>query len=206
MAGLRLATTAVGAGPDLMYRFLFAKYGDGLNAERDAKIVPVGDARNTLAAMSKGAIDVSAFSPPVPQKAYSDGYAALLIDTINGDIPETKGMVYTALAVTEQKIKAEPAMLEAFVRAIDRGNKLARTDLAAAAKAARGFMSQMDSNLYDAGVAAMVPAVPASPRVAIDGLEKNMEVLRVGGFVYSVDFRAIVANDLVDRALAAAKR
>ena len=80
MAGLRLATTAVGAGPDLMYRFLFAKYGDGLNAERDAKIVPVGDARNTLAAMSKGAIDVSAFSPPVPQKAYSDGYAALLID------------------------------------------------------------------------------------------------------------------------------
>lgn len=205
MAGLRLATTAVGAGPDLMYRFLFAKYGEGLNIDRDAQVVPIGDARNTLAGMSKGAIDVSAFSPPVPQKAFADGYAALLIDTINGDIPETKGMVYTALAVTDQKVKTDAPMLEAFVRAIDRANKLVRSDLPAAGKAARGFMSQMESNLYDAGVAAMVPAVPVTPHVSIDGLKKNMEILKTGGYIYNVDYDSLVVNDLIDRALAKPK-
>jgi NitT/TauT family transport system substrate-binding protein len=206
LTGLRLATTAIGAGPDLMYRFLFAKYGDGITVDRDASIVPVGDARNTLAAMSNGTIDVSAFSPPVPQKAIADGYAALLIDTINGDVPETKGMIYTALAVTADKVKNDAAMLEAFVRAIDRGNKLVRSDLAAAGKAARGFMSQMESSLFDSGVAAMVGAVPLTPHVSIDGLKVNMAVLKTGGYNYNVDYNNLVVNDLVDRALAKTRK
>ncbi|HEY8047846.1 MAG TPA: ABC transporter substrate-binding protein [Ramlibacter sp.] len=205
MAGLKLATTAVGAGPDLMYRFLFARYGDGITVDKDARVVPVGDARNTLAAIKNGAVDVAAFSPPVPEKAISDGDAEMLIDTINGDIPETKGMVYTALAVTADKIRTDGPALEAFVRAIDRANKLIYADTAAAGKAARSFMSSMESNLYDASVKAMVPATPKAPTVSIDGLKVNMNVLKTGGYNYTVDYDTIVANDLVQRALAARK-
>ena len=64
LKGLNLATTAIGAGPHLMYKFLFARYG--MNADKDATVVPVGNSHATLAAMSKGVIDVSCFSPPVP--------------------------------------------------------------------------------------------------------------------------------------------
>jgi NitT/TauT family transport system substrate-binding protein len=205
MAGLKLATTAVGAGPDLMYRFLFATYGDGLSVDKDATVVPIGDARNTLAAIHNGAADVAAFSPPVPQKAIADGDAAVLIDTIDGDIPETRGMVYTALAVTDDKIRSDAPALEAFVRAIGRADQLIYTDRAAAGKAARQFMGAMESNLYDASVAAMVKATPKTPTVSIDGLKVNMAILKAGGYHYSVDYDRIVANELVRHALDAKK-
>lgn len=205
MAGLKLATTAVGAGPDLMYRFLFARYGDGLSVDKDATVVPIGDARNTLAAIHNGAADIAAFSPPVPQKAVADGDAMVLIDTIDGDIPETRGMVYTALAVTDDKIRSDAPALEAFVRAIGRADRLIYADPAAAGKAARHFMGSMASNLYDASVAAMVKATPKTPLVSIDGLKVNMSILKEGGYHYSVDYDRIVANDLVRHALDAKK-
>ena len=205
LKGLRLATTAVGAGPDLMYRFLFATYAPEIDPDRDVTIVPIGDSRNTLAAMSKGLIDVSAFSPPVPQKAVADGYADVLIDTIAGDVPAAQGLIYTALAVTEQKSKTDAAALRGFVRAIARADLLVHEDIVEAGKAARSFMSQMDSNLYDAGVRAMVPAIPKTPEVPVDGLKKYMALLNVGKFHYSVDYDMLTVNDLVGQALAEKK-
>ncbi len=203
LKGLNLATTAIGAGPHLMYKFLFAKYGGGLNADKDATVVPVGNSHATLAAMSKGVVDVSAFSPPVPQKAIADGYAETLIDFINGDVPETLGMVYTALAISEKKLNDDPEMLAAFLRALDKGGKLAHSDKKRAGEAARKFMKGLDSGLYDEAVDAIIGSVPKSVEMPTDGLEKYMNILKGGGYKYTVDFDDLVINDFVKKSLAA---
>lgn len=199
LKGLKLATTAIGAGPHLMYRFLFARYG--MNADKDATIVPVGDAGATLASMSHGIVDVSCFSPPVPQKAIAEGYAETLIDFINGDVPETQGLVYTALCTSEDVLAKEPEILAAFLRALDKGNKLAHSDKKRAGEAASMFMKGLDSKLYEQAVDAIVGAVPTSVETSIDGLKKYMNVLKVGGYHYDVGYDGLVMNDFVQKAL-----
>lgn len=205
MKGLKLASTAIGAGPHLMYKYLFAKYA-GVDVDKVAEVVPIGNAGETLAGMQRGIVHVSAFSPPVAEKAVADGFAEVLIDFINGDVPEIKGSVYIILAATEDKLKKDPEGVKAFIRAIDRANKLAQTDLVKAGDAAREFMKSMQSDLYGLGVKAIGPALPIEPTTSVEGLKRFMGLLEVGGYRYNVDYEKAIANDLVRQAIAEKKK
>jgi NitT/TauT family transport system substrate-binding protein len=202
MKGLKLASTAIGAGPHLMYKYLFQKYGGGVDVDKVAQVVPIGNSGETLAGMQRGLVQVSAFSPPVAEKAVADGYAEILIDFIGGDVPEIKGSVYIVMAVTEDKLKSDGPRVRAFVRAMDRANRLAQSDLLKAGNAARSFMKNMDSALYDLGVKAIGPALPTEPTTSIEGLKRFMSLLEVGGYSYKVDYEKTIANDVVRQAIA----
>jgi len=201
MKGLKLASTAIGAGPHLMYKYLFAKYAN-VDVDKVAQVVPIGNAGETLAGMQRGLVQVSAFSPPVAEKAVADGYAEILIDFIGGDVPDIKGSVYIVLAATEDKLKKDPEGVRAFIRAMDRANRLAKSDLAKAGEAARVFMKNMDSALYGLGVKAIGPALPTEPTTSVEGLKRFMDLLEVGGYKYKVDYEKVIANDLVKQAIA----
>ncbi|MGE0154194.1 MAG: ABC transporter substrate-binding protein [Reyranellaceae bacterium] len=203
LTGLKLATTAIGAGPHLMYRYLFQHYADGADVDKVATIVPIGDASATLAGMQRGLVDASAFTPPVPEKAVADGYAEVLIDFIGGDVPAAQDMIYATMSVTEEKLKTDGPMLAAFVRAIDRANKLAQQDLTAAGNAARGFMKELQSDLYASAVKAMQPALPKSTLVSVRGLDNALKLLEVGGYKFpNVDVSKLPVNDFIEQALA----
>lgn len=208
MKGLKIGVIYFNGAQHNTFRFLFAKYGSGADVDKVSEIVPIGDAANTLAAMRRGTIDVSAFSPPVAEKAVADGYATILIDTIGGEVPETRGMVFTAMAVTEDALKTKAKALAAFVRAIDQADKLIWSDIKAAGTAARKYMSTMDSDLYDLGVKTMQRATPHDALTPIEGLKKYRELLAFGGSAYAkgdFDFDAAAANDFVRDALAGKK-
>lgn len=202
--GLKIGVISFNGGQHTMFRFLFAKYADGANVDKVAEIVPIGDSSNTLAAMRRGAIDVSAFSPPVAEKAVADGYGVILVDTIGGDVPETRGMVFTAMAVTESAMKEKSAKLEAFVRGLNAADILIQTDIAAAGVAARKHLKAMDSALYELGIRAMRKASPKNAETPIEGLKKYRELLAFGGTAYAkgdFDFDAAVANEFVRKAI-----
>jgi NitT/TauT family transport system substrate-binding protein len=206
MIGLKLATTAIGAGPHLMYRYLFKKYADGADVDKLAEVVPIGDSAATLAGMKRGIVDVSAFSPPVPEKAVADGIGEIMIDFINGDVPEISGAVYVVLAVADAKLKTDGPMIAAFVRAIERANKLAQTDILAAGEAARPMLGKMESSLYVEGVKVMKPALPKTATVSVAGLQNFMNMLVAAGYKFDkVDTNVITANDFVGKALAEKK-
>jgi len=198
---MKLGVISIGAGSELLFRFLFSHYAEGVDYGK-VNLMVVGDASKTLAAMSKGLIEVGIFSPPVPQKAIADGYGAILIDPIRGDVPETRGMIFTALAVTPERVRKDGPMLESFARAIERADRLIHNDTAAAGRAARKMMSQIESDLYDAAVKAMVSGMPKTAVVSIDGLRRNHEFLEAVGLKYKVDVADVTVNDLVARAIA----
>ncbi|MCW5750043.1 MAG: ABC transporter substrate-binding protein [Alphaproteobacteria bacterium] len=205
--GMKVGVINFNSGQHLMFRFLMQRYG-GADLDKVAEVVPVGDAGSTLAAMSRGLVDITAFSPPVPQRAVTEGYASVLLDPIRGDIPETRGMVFTAMATTEDTIAKRRTDLGAFVRAIDRANKLIYSDTPKAGEAARKYLATMQSDLYDSGLKALVPATPKSPEVSIAGLKAYYELLKIGGEKYAqgeFDFEASVANDLVREAMKGAR-
>ena len=206
MIGLKLATTAIGAGPHLMYRYLFKKYADGADVDKLAEVVPIGDSAATLAAMKRGIIDVSAFSPPVPEKAVADGIGEIMIDFIGGDVPEVAGAVYVVLAVADTKLTTDGPTIAAFVRALERANKLAQRDILAAGEAARPMLGKMESNLYVEGVKVMKPALPKTATVSVAGLQNFMNMLVAAGYKFDkVDINAITANDFVGKVLAEKK-
>lgn len=203
MKGLKIGVIYFNGAQHTMFRFLMSRYG---NAELDkvSEVLPIGDAGTTLAAMSRGLVDVTAFSPPVPQRAITEGYGMMILDPIRGDVPATRGMVFTAMAVTEALAEKRKADLIAFIRAIDKANKLIHSDAPKAGQAARKHMGSMQSELYDAGVLAMVPATPKSPEVPLDGLKTYYELLKFGGEKYAqgdFDFAASVVNNLVREAV-----
>lgn len=207
LKGARIGVISFNGGQHTMMKFLFAKYV-GADVDKTAEIVPIGDSANTLAAMRRGAIDASAFSPPVPEKAVADGYAAILLDMIGGEVPETRGMVFTAMAVTEKTLAGKEKPLGAFVRAIDAADKLIQSDILAAGKAARKHLTAMDSELYELGIKTMKTASPKGAETPIEGLKKYRELLAFGGTAYAkgdFDFEAAVANDFVRDALAGKK-
>lgn len=208
LKGLKIGVISFNGGQHTMFRFLFAKYAGGAEVDKVAEIVPIGDSANTLAAMRRGAIDVSAFSPPVAEKAVADGYGVMLVDTIGGDVPETRGMVFTAMAVTETALKEKSAKLAAFVRGLNAADLLIQRDIAAAGTAARKHLKAMDSELYELGIRAMQKASPKNAETPIDGLKKYRELLAFGGTAYAkgdFDFEAAVANDFVRDAIAGKK-
>jgi NitT/TauT family transport system substrate-binding protein len=208
LKGLKIGVIYFNGAQHTMMKFLFAKYANGADIDKAAEVVPIGDAANTLAAMRRGAIDVSAFSPPVPERAVADGYGMVLIDTIAGEIPETRGMVFTGMGVTEKALAEKAKALAAFVRGIDAANKLIHADIAAAGKAARKHMASMDSGLYELGFKAIQRASPKSAETSIEGLKKYRDLLAFSGTAYAkgdFDFEASVANDFVRDALAGKK-
>jgi NitT/TauT family transport system substrate-binding protein len=208
LKGMRIGVISFNGGQHTMFRFLFAKYAGGADVDKVSEIVPIGDSSNTLAAMRRGAIDVSAFSPPVPEKAVADGYATILIDVLGGEVAETRGMVFTGMAVTEKALKERSKQLAAFVRAIDAADKLIQADILAAGKAARKHLSAMQSDLYELGIQAMKSASPKGAETPIEGLKKYRELLAFGGTAYAkgdFDYDAAAANDFVRDALAGKK-
>ncbi len=208
LKGLKIGVIYFNGAQHTMMKFLYAKYGGGGDIDKVAEIVPIGDAANTLAAMRRGTIDVSAFSPPVPERAIADGYGMMLLDAIAGDIPDTRGMVFTGMGVTEKALTDRSKALAAFVRGLDAANKLIQSDIMAAGAAARKHMTAMDSGLYELGFKAMQRASPKGAETPIEGLKKYRELLAFSGTAYAqgdFDFEASVANDFVRDALAGKK-
>ncbi len=199
MKGMKVGVIYFGGAQHTMFRFLMSRYANA-DLDKVSEVVPIGDAGATLAAMTRGLVDVTAFSPPVPQRAITEGYGMMVLDPIRGEIPETRGMVFTAMAVMEAAATKRKADLGAFVRAIDKANKLVHSDPVKAGQAARKHMSSMQSDLYEAGVLAMVPATPKTPEVSLEGLKTYYELLKFGGEKYAqgdFDYAASVVNDLV---------
>jgi len=203
LVGKKLASTAIGAGPHLMYRYLFKQYLDGADVDKLSEVVPIGDSAPTLAGMKRGIIDVSAFSPPVPEKAEADDIGEVLIDFIGGDVPDIKGSIYVVLVVTDEKLKTDGPMVAAFLRGIEKANKLAQKDILAAGAAAKVMMGAMESELYTRGVKAMAPALPTTAVTSVKGLQTFMDLLLNAGYKFSnVDPSKITVNDFVEQALA----
>ena len=201
LTGLRVAVCNSGCSTDLFLRYVLATYAPEINPDKDLQIVPILEASSVLASMNRNLIDVAMFSPPVPQKAVLDGYGEMYIDTIAGDVPATKGMVFTALLVTEGSLKARPRELRGLIRAVDKAMKLIHSDPIRAGAAARQFMPKMEDDMWNASMRQMVAATPKDPFVSVEGLKKYGDLINSGTTKYKVDYSALPVNNMVDEAL-----
>ncbi len=118
LVGKKIGIAAPGTVTEAFLIYLFKQYG--LDAQRDATLVTLGNALSPtgIAAMSAGHVDALSFPPPTGQVAETRGIGNIFISPARGDVPAVQGMPYTVIWAKQSVIDAKPKAIRAFIRAI----------------------------------------------------------------------------------------
>ncbi|GAA1271953.1 ABC transporter substrate-binding protein [Pseudonocardia aurantiaca] len=157
LKGLRLGVTSPGAATDKYMRYYLRQAG--LDPDRDAEIIAIGDGASLLAALETGQIDAYQLSPPTPYVAAAEGFGTLLIDGAAGDVPLFADFVYTGFAANRQWADQNPEPARAFSRALNVAMERVAADPAAAAATIVDRMSTNDVEVIRQTLDALLPAL-----------------------------------------------
>jgi NitT/TauT family transport system substrate-binding protein len=157
LKGLRLGVTSPGAATDKYMRYYLRQAG--LDPERDAEIIAIGDGASLLAALETGQIDAYQLSPPTPYVAQAEGFGTVLIDGAAGDVPLFSNFVYTGFATNRQWAEDNPEPARAFSRALNTAMAQVTADPNAAAAEIVDRMSAGDVAIIQQTLGALMPAL-----------------------------------------------
>ncbi len=115
LKGKRVGISSIGSGPDSLLRDLLRKYG--LEGGRDVTIMAVGTGIERFVALKMGTVDAAMLSPSEHYLAEEAGFRELFSFVKQGDAVYLQGAVVT----TDQRLKAEPLLVEKFIRGSLRG-------------------------------------------------------------------------------------
>ncbi len=115
LKGRRVGVANIGSGPDLLLRALLKN--NGLDGGRDVTIMAVGSSRDRFVALQTGIVEAAMLALPVNFLAQEAGFHQLFSFIAQVDLVELQGSVLAH----EQLIKAEPVLVERFLRASLKG-------------------------------------------------------------------------------------
>lgn len=168
--GLRIGITGPGSGTDDMARTLTGTRG--LDPDKDITIQPLGNGDNMLAALEKGATDGFVFTSPIPETAVARGIGQIVVEPLNGDVPEATNVPYIILATNPQTMEAKKPMLQAAVRAWTKAMKFTHDNKEEARRIVRGYFKQMDAAVFNAAFDKYVKGVPTHPVITEADVKK----------------------------------
>lgn len=157
LKGLRLGVTSRGAASDRYLRYYLREAG--LDPEKDAEIIAIGDGSSLLAALETKQIDAYQLSPPTPYVAEAEGFGTILIDGAAGDVPALADFAYTGFAANRAWAEENPETVGAFTRALNSAMDKVQADTAAAAEQIAERMSADDLGILEQTLDALLPAL-----------------------------------------------
>jgi ABC-type nitrate/sulfonate/bicarbonate transport system substrate-binding protein len=162
--GLRLC---VAPGPPTRLHALFDSAG--VDADQELQVViRRGPTQN--AAFADGECDALYAHTPYLEEALDDQDAVMLVDQSSGEVPALATRQIHTLAVSREFLLADRATVVSLVRAIGRAETLVHADPGATVDAVLRALPSLDRRHVQTLVSLYQPAVPATPRVSIDGL------------------------------------
>ena len=153
-------------------RFLFRSVG--MDPDHDLEIVPLGGVSTQVAALQAGRVDGCSCLPPVDVLTNRQGLTVDVIDRLK-DIPQLAGVSYGTLYGLASYNKEHPDIANAMARAVTRATLLIARDPAAAKRATRPFMKEMDDATYDAAWTTYLPAFPKDADITEESYRKELE-------------------------------
>jgi NitT/TauT family transport system substrate-binding protein len=157
LRGLRLGVTSPGAASDRYLRYYLREAG--LDPEKDAEIIAIGDGSSLLAALETDQIDAYQLSPPTPYVAEAEGFGTILIDGAAGDVPALSDFAYTGFAANREWASANPDTVRAFTRALNSAMGKVKADPADTAEQIAERMSEDDVSILRRTLEALLPAL-----------------------------------------------
>ncbi|MGH7817237.1 MAG: ABC transporter substrate-binding protein, partial [Candidatus Binatia bacterium] len=154
LKGKTVGISVFGGAYDLAARLILKHHG--IEPEKQATLLQIGDSRTLYSALTAGAIDSAILGPPYDIKAELDGNNRLF------DSSEIFDMPFSGLATSKKKLQQDRAEVKAIVRALERirrtiaGNRseaeaFAKQFLNLNEKEARLSVAQMVKSFRDTG-------------------------------------------------------
>jgi len=177
MKGLRIGITTPGSGTDDMTRALLR--GRGMNPDRDITIQPLVTAETMLASLERGSSDGFCFTSPIPEFAVSKGLGKIIIEPLNGDVPEAANVPYIIMATSPEVVASKRPMLLGMVRCWTKAMDFVRDNPREASALVRRYFPDMDQGVYDTAFEKYRKGVPTSPLVVPDQVEKLVKFMHI---------------------------
>lgn len=168
--GLRIGITGPGSGTDDMIRTLTGTRG--LDPDKDITIQPLGNGDSMLAALEKGATDGFVFTSPIPETAVARGVGQIVVEPLNGDVPEADGVPYIIMSTNPATLQEKRPLLTKAVRAWTNAMKYTLENKEAARKVARTYFMQMDEAVFNIAFDKYVKGVPSHPFIPEENVQK----------------------------------
>ena len=115
LRGRVLGISTFGGAYDIVTRLILKHHG--LEPDRDATILQIGDSLTLYAALKAGSIDAAILGPPFDIKAELEGYRRLF------DAAEIFDMPFEGLATHRQKLQTDRQQIKAMIRAMERARR-----------------------------------------------------------------------------------
>jgi ABC-type nitrate/sulfonate/bicarbonate transport system substrate-binding protein len=175
LAGMKLGITRPGAATDVYMRYYLKRAG--MNPDRDAQLIAVGGGGPLLAALRTRQIDAFHLSAPTPYLAEKDGYGVVVIKSSAGDVPELDNFMYTGISVYNVYANQNPDLVRRWIRAVNRANRLMRTDLAAAVTHLRKHFPRTDADVLALALREIIPSLSEDGRMSEAMMEKHLQFM-----------------------------
>lgn len=108
-----------------MARYLFDLAGF---SQDDFNMNSLGSSSGTLAALKEDKVVAGSMGSPLPQTAEAEGYAKIFIDTTAGEVPETKNLLTSIVAVTPEFYENNKDLIDDFRTALGEAQDLVYND------------------------------------------------------------------------------
>jgi NitT/TauT family transport system substrate-binding protein len=112
LKGKTVGISVFGGAYDLVARTILKHHG--IDPEKQATLLQIGDSRTLYSALSAGTIDSAILGPPYDIKAELDGHNRLF------DSSEIFDMPFSGLATSKKKLQQDRAEVKAVVRGLER--------------------------------------------------------------------------------------
>jgi NitT/TauT family transport system substrate-binding protein len=177
LRGLKIGITTPGSGTDDMVRAVLRKRG--MDPDRDVTIQPLVNAEGMLAALERGATDGFCFTSPIPELAVSRKLGQIVLEPLNGDVPEANNVPYIILSTNHEAIANKRPMLLAMVRSWVKAMDLVRSDPREASKLVHKYFPDVEQSVYDAAFKKYERGVPTSPMVTAEQTENVVNFMKI---------------------------
>jgi NitT/TauT family transport system substrate-binding protein len=168
--GMRIAITTPGASSDMIVRYLALT--NGLSADRDLQIVPLGSVPAQIAGLRAGQIDGCACLPGVDMVTKQEG---LTVDLVRArEVTALDGITYGTLYGLASYDKAHPDIVRGVARAMTRATLLFTSDPERAKRATRPFFKQMDDATFNDSWTLFLPYMPKTPDITRADYDKEL--------------------------------
>jgi NitT/TauT family transport system substrate-binding protein len=196
LASLKGLRVGVAPGPPARLRALFTSVG--LDADRDVQIV-IRKGQDQNEAFAGDQCDALYAHTPYLERALDDQDAVMLVNQSAGEVPSLAMRQIHALVVRDDFLGAHQPAVAAMVRAIARAEVLVHTDLAATEDAVMRAIPSMDRRHLHTLLGLYQAAVPALPRVTVEGLAPALALFpanRTAPSLEGVPLADFVATDV----------
>jgi NitT/TauT family transport system substrate-binding protein len=123
--GARIGASTIGGGPAQYTRYLAR--ANGIDPERDMKILAVGFGAARMAALRTNQVDITVGDAPEADQVELEGFGALFLNCAR-EVPIFQEFSYTVALVTPAFASAQPETVRGIARALGEANDMFHAD------------------------------------------------------------------------------